>query len=167
VRIICYPDPVLIRPSTDVDEINGALVQVCRDMFRTMYEGAGIGLAGPQIGMHRRIVVVNLAGGAPEGEMALVNPVITAREDLLEGEEGCLSFPGLYGKVARSARVQVRAYDLDGHEVSFEAEGFPARVWQHEIDHLDGVLLIERMSPAHRLAAARRLRELEYDYEKR
>ena len=165
MRIRCYPDPVLTQPAAEVTEIDGRLVEVCREMLQAMHEAAGIGLAGPQVGLSRRVLVLNLAGGEPQGEIAVVNPVVLERHDVAEVEEGCLSFPGLYSKITRSAKVVVKAYDLNGREVQFAAEGLAARLWQHEIDHLDGVLLINRMTPTRRLGAARRLKELERDYE--
>lgn len=163
--ILCYPEPVLSEHAEDVEEIDGRLVETSEEMLRTMYEARGLGLAGPQIGLGRRIVVANHTG-EPNDEITVINPVIVEREDQQMGEEGCLSFPGIYTKIPRAARILVQAYDLDGNEVRFEAEGLAARLWQHEIDHLDGVLIVNRMTQVRRLAAARQLRDLERQYKR-
>ena len=165
MKILYYPEPLLAQPAAEVDEIDDELVQAARQMLQVMGEARGIGLAAPQVGLPRRLVVINLSG-QPDGEIVVVNPEIVERQGMADLEEGCLSLPGLFSKIARSAWVGVKAYDLDGQEREFEAEGLPARVWQHEIDHLDGVLIIDRMSAVRRLAAARILKELERQFQR-
>lgn len=165
MKIVHYPAPILSARAAEVEDIDGALVEASDGMLEVMYTCGGIGLAAPQVGLGRRLVVVNLTRD-PDDAVTLINPVITERHGLVEAEEGCLSFPGLYSNLARSGRIVVKAYDLDGREVEFEAEGLAARVWQHELDHLDGVLIVSRMTPAQRLAAARTLRQLEREYER-
>jgi peptide deformylase len=165
MRILYYPEPVLAEPADEVEEIDGALVETCRAMLVAMYEARGIGLAGPQVGLRRRIVVANPTG-EPDGDITVVNPLIVEQEGTAEAEEGCLSLPGLYHKIRRSARVLIRAYDLDGNEVEFEAEGLNARMWQHEVDHLNGVLIVDRLSRVGRMAVGRTLKDLERQFER-
>ena len=165
MKILCYPDPVLMQPAAEVQEIDEQLVQAAREMLSTMYEAKGIGLAGPQVRLGRRLVVINMTG-QPEDEIMVVNPVIVAHEGMVEAEEGCLSFPGVFSKISRPGRVLVVAYDLAGGERRFEAEGLAARVWQHEIDHLDGRLLVDRMGSVARLTRRRALKELQQRYSK-
>jgi len=165
VKILCYPDPVLARAAADVENIDEALIEAAEQMLEVMYAARGIGLAATQVGIDKRLVVVNIIG-QPDDAMALVNPVVVERQATAEAEEGCLSVPGLFTRIIRSARVLVKAYDLDGRERRFEAEGLAARVWQHEIDHLDGVLIVDRMSPVRRLAAARVLKGLERQFQR-
>ncbi len=166
MKILYYPTPVLTKPAVEVDEIDDQLIHVCQDMLQAMYEVKGLGLAGPQVGLSRRVIVINPTND-PNGEVQVVNPVIVQREGIAEAEEGCLSFPGLFTKITRSARVLVKAYDLQGRERQFEAEGLAARLWQHEIDHLDGVLMITRMTPVRRLAAMRLLKGLEREFRRK
>ena len=164
--VVCYPDPVLRKKARPVAEIDDEVRRRAEGMTATMYAAAGIGLAAPQVGWGVRIVVLN-ATGEPDDEGVFVNPCIVRSEGEVAEEEGCLSLPGLQAKVVRSAFVEVRAYGLDGEEASIEADGLAARAWQHEIDHLDGVLIIDRMGPAARLFHRRLLKELEAEYEQR
>lgn len=147
LRIHTYPDPVLAQKAQEIQEVTDEIRELAADMSQTMYEGNGIGLAAPQVGRSVRLVVLDVTG--PEerkGLMQLVNPAIVAREGEVESEEGCLSLPQLSGKVIRSEKVTVRARDLDGNEQTIEAEGLLAICLQHELDHLDGVLLLNHLS---------------------
>lgn len=143
-------DPVLRQPAEEIDTPDDELRRLARDMFDTMYAEDGVGLAGPQIGVTRRIIVVD-----PREEgirpMALLNPrVVEAADETERSEEGCLSIPGLRELVDRSTSVVIEAMDLEGEDVRLEAEGLFARVLQHEVDHLEGVLFIDRLSPLKR-----------------
>lgn len=142
-RVRTYGDPVLKQMAKPVDVVDGAVVQLVDNMIETMYDAIGAGLAAPQVGVQKRLFVYDIG----EGPEALVNPEIVESEGELFHDEGCLSIPGLRVGIMRPARVHVTGYDLDGNEVSFEAEDFLGRVFQHEIDHLDGVLMVERLDP--------------------
>jgi peptide deformylase len=143
-------DPVLRAKAKAIDAVDDDLRRLARDMFDTMYEEDGVGLAGPQVGVGRRIIVVDPREHDIE-PMALVNPrILTAAEETERAEEGCLSIPGLRELVDRSIRVVVEALDLKGETVHIEAAGLLARVLQHEIDHLDGILFLDRVSPLKR-----------------
>ncbi len=150
--ILTFPNPLLYRKSREVKEINGGLVQLVEEMLETMYQAPGIGLAAPQIGENLRLIVFDLSDPeAPQRRpQHLINPIITAWEGEEVGEEGCLSVPGVREKVKRHARVEVKGVDLEGRERVFEAQGLLARMFQHEIDHLDGILFIDRLGPIKR-----------------
>lgn len=143
--IIKIPADVLRRKAQPVSKLGKKQLALIDDMIRMMKLANGIGLAAPQVGNLQRIVVI-----APEGmkPTAFINPVITKCEGEQVGQEGCLSIPGLYGDVKRAAFVEVEATDRRGRDLVFEMEGMPARVIQHEIDHLDGVLFIDKVDPA-------------------
>ena len=151
LQVVHYPEPVLRKRAEDVPEIDEAVRETVAAMFRTMYADHGVGLAAPQVGLRVRILVLNPSGeaGKPEEELALVNPTIVDRSGpAAHMEEGCLSFPGIYADVERPERCTVRAFTPDGEPVEREFEGFVSRIVQHEYDHLEGVLLVDRMSPA-------------------
>jgi peptide deformylase len=151
---------VLRRPAEEVAEIDEKLRLLIQDMFETMYEAEGIGLAGPQVGISRRVCVVDLADGE-HPPMALINPRIVESGSVKEkGEEGCLSIPGITGLVNRPAEVVVEALDGEGRPVRIEADGLLARCLQHEIDHLDGILFMDRISPLKRDMLLKRYRSL-------
>jgi peptide deformylase len=148
-------DPVLRRRADEITDVDDRLVRLVDDMIETMYEAPGVGLAAPQIGVEKRLFVYDIGDG-PE---AIINPVITESDGEWVFEEGCLSVPGLSWEIVRPNAVHLTGYDLDGNEVSFEADEYLGRVFQHELDHLDGVLLIERLDEDARKAALRTLRE--------
>lgn len=157
-----YPDPVLQQPGEPVTEFDDALRGFVRDMFETMYAAQGIGLAAPQVGVSKRVTVIDLSGGKdPEQKMVLVNPEIIERAGKLYEEEGCLSFPEIREKVARAATVTVRAQDEHGTWFEVDGEELLARCMQHEIDHLDGVLFIFRISGLKRDLALRKIRKMQ------
>lgn len=158
---------VLRRPAVEVEEIDDELRRLIRDMFETMYDAEGIGLAGPQIGVDRRVIVVDVReeGSTP---LALVNPRIAeSAKETEKAEEGCLSIPGVAGVVERPGRVVVEALTESGEAVRIEADGLLGRCLQHEIDHLDGVLFIDRLSPLKRNLVLKRYRALVADEEKK
>ncbi len=141
-----YPDPVLREPAQPVGEIDDALKKLVTDMGETMRAAPGVGLAAPQVGVQRRVFVY--AQSEEDEIVALINPHIVERSDeTLTVEEGCLSIPGLGYPVDRAQRVVVEATDIDGNAVRLDVQDMEARIMQHEIDHLDGVLFLERIDP--------------------
>ena len=149
VRI--YGDPVLRQSSAEVAQFDDELVRLVQDMRETMAAYNGVGLAANQVGVAQRVAVVDVPiDESTRARYALVNPVIESRSGSETGEEGCLSIPGLYEDVTRSLRIRVAAHDETGKPYELEAEGYVARAIQHEIDHLDGVLFIDRLSPLRR-----------------
>ena len=150
-------DPVLRDQARLVEAFNDALRKVACRMIAVMEDAPGIGLAAPQIGVQKRLVVYKLDEGDPR---ILVNPALTWRSaEVEELEEGCLSVPGVLVPVVRAAEVRVRTQDLKGESSDFDADGLAARVIQHEVDHLDGVLMIDRAGRRERAAAMRELRD--------
>lgn len=152
MNIITYPHPTLRRTSRPLARVDAELRKLIRGMFDIMYAAKGIGLAANQIDVPLRFFIVNLEAKAGAGEeLVFINPVISLpRGGSEEAEEGCLSLPGLYGPVVRPKQVRISAYSLAGNEVQIDASGLLARCVQHELDHLDGVLFPDRMSPAAR-----------------
>lgn len=150
-------DPVLRQPAAAVTEIDDRLVRLAADMVATMYEAPGIGLAAPQVGVQKRMFVYDLHDD--RGPHTIVNPVITETRGEWVYEEGCLSVPDLAWEIVRPAEVHLTGLDLDGNEVSFEADELLARMFQHEVDHLDGILLLERLDADQRKQANRVLRD--------
>lgn len=151
-----YGDPVLRQRAPDVEDIDGRLKQLADDMVETMYAAPGVGLAAPQIGVQKRLFVFDTGDG--EGPRTIVNPVLSESRGEWTYEEGCLSVPGLSWPIVRPKEVHLTGYDLQGNEVSVDADEFLARVFQHEVDHLDGVLLVEHLDEEQRREAKRILR---------
>lgn len=146
-EILCYPDPVLKRTSEEITEISGELKTLAEDMVETMYENEGIGLAAPQVGECVRLITVDVSGPDKREELlVLVNPRVVAWDGEVRSEEGCLSVKSLRSEVKRHETVTVEALDLDGNKVSIDADGILAICLQHEIDHLDGRLFIDKIS---------------------
>ena len=154
IRVI--GDPVLRTRATEVTEVTGALARLTEDMLTTMYDAPGIGLAAPQVGVQKRIFVYDWG----EGPGVVVNPRIEGSDGEWVYEEGCLSIPGLTWEILRPKEVHLVGVDLDGNEVSIEADELPARLFQHELDHLDGVLLLDHLDLDQRREARRTLSEL-------
>jgi len=152
-----FPDPVLREAAAPVTDIDDSIRTLARDMAETMYDAPGIGLAAPQVGVQRRVVVYRTS---EEDELrTLINPQIVSSSGEITEDEGCLSIPGLAYPVTRAQRVSVKALDLDGNALAYDAEDLEARVIQHEIDHLDGVLFIDHIDKALQREARRILRE--------
>ena len=166
MRIIKYPHPTLRHKSKPVTKVDQPLKEMIGRMLELMYEGNGIGLAANQVDLPYRLLVMNVEcdPAATDQEHVFINPEITHRKGMAEAEEGCLSFPGIYAPVRRSAKVVVKAYSLGGEKLTYELDGLYARVAQHEIDHLDGVLFIDRLSSSGRLAVKQALAELEQQF---
>lgn len=156
--ILIWPDPELLKVSAPVTAIDDGVRALVKDLFDTMYDADGVGLAAPQLGVHRRVVVVDIRAyerehdgeqvtiPASEAPLVLINPSFTRLEGELEWEEGCLSVPGETGLVTRAARCTVRFLDLEGSEQTLDAEGLKAVALQHECDHLEGKLFVDYLS---------------------
>jgi len=160
VELKYYPDRVLRKKTRPIQEVNDEVMERARQMLDLMYEADGVGLAGPQVGWGRRIVTIDLEGAKPE-ERIFVNPLVVRRDGRIEQEEGCLSLPGRKVKVPRAEKVTVVAYTLAGQRVEFDFEGLPACVWQHELDHLNGVLIIDKLLPTTLITIREQLKQLE------
>ena len=169
--IVLMGDPVLRDEAQEVTAFDDELKRLVRDMFETMYHADGIGLAAPQIGIRKRVIVVDLRREGSEGpepipdRVALVNPRITWESAEREKHpEGCLSMPGLEEVVSRSVAVRVEAVDPEGRPIEIEADDLFARALQHEIDHLDGVLFLDRVSPIKRKLLLNKWKKLEAEH---
>jgi len=160
MRIRVYPDSFLRRSVKPVENFDEALASEVREMFELMRKEKGVGLAANQVGLDKRVVVINVTGEDGDGKV-LVNPEIAFRKGSRIEEEGCLSVPGINGKVRRAAFVHVRAFNEKGEPFEYDADGLLAVVSQHELDHLDGVLFIDKLGPAKKLGIRKQLRELE------
>jgi peptide deformylase len=157
-----YGDPVLRQKASPIETFDEPLAQLVDDMFETMHAYRGVGLAGNQVGVPQRVLVVEVPGER-EGEslkLALVNPKISEADGQQVEEEGCLSIPGIYEDVKRALKVRVRAQDPQGRPLDFTVEGYLARIVQHEVDHLEGVLFLDRLSPLRRQFLRRSLEAL-------
>lgn len=164
VRQIVYhmfhPGDVLTTRAEPVAEVDDEIRALVDDMAETMYDAPGIGLAAPQVGVGKRITVIDTSGPEEQADLrVLINPQIVHAEGKITWEEGCLSIPGVYEKVQRKARVRVRALDRDGQPYEFEADGLLAVAVQHELDHLDGVLFLDHLSPLKRRLALKKYRK--------
>lgn len=145
LKIKKYPDPLLRKKCQEVKEVNDEIRKIIDDMLETMRENKGVGLAACQVGVLKRIIVVDIEF-IKEGIFALVNPKIIRQSKEKEiGEEGCLSFPGAFLKINRHKEIEIEALDRNGKEIKISAKGLLARVLQHEIDHLDGILFFDRL----------------------
>jgi peptide deformylase len=167
MKIVKYPHPSLRHKAVPLTAIDNKVRGYANEMLELMYKERGLGLAGPQVALPYQMFVMNLSADPSqrEQERVFINPVILERKGgTVEGEEGCLSFPGLFQKVRRSKTVKVQAYNLDGQAIEVTASDLEARILQHEIDHLHGTLYIDKMGPIARLASRSSLRDLEREY---
>lgn len=163
--VVIYPADVLKQKAAAIEEIDDTVRQNAQDMIDCMHEYGGIGLAAPQVGWSKRLIVI--AGESEEDEeMVFVNPSIVNQEGTVISEEGCLSFPRILGKVPRSEIVDVIAYNLEGEKLKIEADGLLARVFQHEIDHLNGMLFIDKMTLGSSMSVKKKVKDLELNYSK-
>jgi len=160
LKIEKYPAPVLSQPGEPVTEFNDELRELVANMFETTYASQGIGLAAPQVGVPKRITVIDLSVGKdPAQKLVLINPEIIERAGKLYEEEGCLSFPEIREKISRAAKVRIRAQDEYGKWFEMDGEELLSRCMQHEVDHLDGILFIFRMSALKRDLTLRKIRK--------
>ncbi len=167
MEIVLYPDPRLRAKNTPVYHFDEQLVVVAQEMFELMYETEGVGLAAPQVGINRTMLVYNPAGDPKEAneERVLCNPKVIAKSFEVElREEGCLSFPELRGSVTRPIAVEVEALDLLGNPFRLQLDDWEARIFQHELDHLDGILFIDRFSPADKARVKTQLGDFADEY---
>jgi peptide deformylase len=156
-----WGDPVLKQVAQEVDHVDGALVKLVDDMVETMYDSDGAGLAATQIGVQKRLFVYDVG----DGPQVIINPTITESDGEWFHDEGCLSIPGLRIGILRPKQVLIEGWNLDGKSVSMEADEFLGRVFQHEVDHLDGILMLERMEEDMRKQALRILRDRQLGFD--
>jgi peptide deformylase len=160
-NILTYPDPELKKKSAPVTVINDKTRELVLDMAETMYDAPGVGLAAPQIGVHQRVIIIDVSARDEPAELIVaINPVIIHAEGDSFEEEGCLSVPKFAANVRRHSLVVVKALNIDGEEITCKADGLLAIAFQHEIDHLDGILFIDHLSPLKRDIFRRKLRRL-------
>lgn len=161
LNILKYGDPRLEQPSEPVTDFDGQLAKLVQDMFETMYAARGVGLAAPQVGVLKRLFVMDCSGGTdPKEKYVFINPQIISTEGEQVGEEGCLSFPGIYLKVSRPRRVVATAYDLNGKPFTVDVMDLAARCVAHETDHLDGELFLDLVSAIKRDFVERKIKKL-------
>ena len=163
--IVKYPEPVLETPAADVTEFNAELEKLVADMFESMYEAHGVGLAAPQIGVSKRIAVIDCSQDEDDEakkteKIVIINPEVVYREGRVTQEEGCLSLPDIREKVTRARKVRVRYQDVRGKWQEAEGENLYARAFQHEIDHLNGILFIQHVSSLKRDLIKRKIKKL-------
>jgi peptide deformylase len=168
MKIVQYPHPALRHPAKPLPAIDRQVHLDAARMLELMYEHKGLGLAANQVFLPYRIVVLNPTGDPEQRdkEEVLLNPVILERKGTIEGEEGCLSFPGLFQKIRRAKTVCVQAYNLQGQVIEKVVSDLESRLWQHEVDHLDGILFIDKMGTIARLASRTVLREFEQEFQR-
>lgn len=162
LKLVTWPNPILETPADPVTKFDDDLRKLADDMFETMYAAPGVGLAGVQVGIAKRLFVMDCSGGKdPASRYFMANPEIILQEGKQDGEEGCLSIPGIYSKVARSMRVIARGHDLKGKEFEIEGIELEGRCLLHETDHCDGLLYVNRITPLKREIVKRKVRKLQ------
>jgi len=160
LEILTYPHPLLKKRCLEVEKIDGEVKRLIHDMTETMYEANGVGLAACQVGASKRVIVIDVSPMDPEQDLfALVNPEIVAEEEEIDHEEGCLSVPDCLETIKRKQKVRVRGMSPEGKEIELEAQGILAIALQHEVDHLNGVLILDRMSGLKREIYRKKLRK--------
>ena len=164
LAVVHYPDPRLRQACTPIETVDESVRALTERMFEVMFESRGVGLAAPQVGVTVRLLVAS-PSFEEHDRIVLINPRVVAEDGWEDMEEGCLSFPGVYCKIKRRQTVTIESLGLDGSPMTQELEGFAARVVQHEMDHLDGRLLVDRMSQIAKLANRKTLKQLEADFE--
>ncbi len=168
MQIVTYPHPALRYKSKPIKRVDAQLRAIAREMLDLMYEARGVGLAANQVDLPIRMFVVNLDAAPDKGEeLVFINPVVSRPKGLEENEEGCLSLPEVYGPVKRPKRIHVTAYSLDGNEIHADLDGLFSRVVQHELDHLDGTLFVDRLSETHKLELQDALDDFEAEFASR
>lgn len=168
LQIITYPHPTLRYQAKPLRKVDARLKEIVDRMFQLMYEYRGVGLAATQVDLPLRLFVMNSTGRQGDGqEIAMINPVISRPRGNEIAEEGCLSLPGIHGNVIRAKTIRVNAFTLDGQEINQDFSGYEARIIQHETDHLDGSLFIDRLKEGSELEIQGELEQLEIDFESR
>ena len=169
LQIIQYPHPTLRHRSKPLKRVDAELRKIVEEMIELMYEHEGVGLAANQVDLPYRLFVANEKGdpAATEFEQVFINPVLSGGRGQDEDEEGCLSIPGIRAPVVRNSKIKIQGFDLSGNEISAELDGLMARIAQHETDHLDGTLFIDRLGPAHTAAIRDQLEEFELAFQSR
>lgn len=165
MNILIYPDPALRKKAKPLTSIDKEVHEKVEEMMELMRQANGVGLAATQVGWNVRLFIID-ADNNKHHDKVFINPKIIEESGETNKEEGCLSFPGVMSKIIRAHRIKAHAYNLDGQKIEIEAEGLVARAWQHEMDHLDGCLFIDKMSPANRLSVTQQLKEFERTYSK-
>jgi len=162
LKIVRYPEPVLLAVGKPVTDFDAKLKTLVADMFETMYIAKGVGLAAPQVAVSSRLFVMDCSGGEDKTQkIAAINPEIIMQEGVQTGDEGCLSFPGLYQQIQRNMRAIVRAQDVDGNWFELDGEELTARCILHETDHCDGIVFLDRMTVLKREMAKRKIKKLQ------
>lgn len=162
LKIVKYGEPVLETPGEHVTEFDDKLKRLVADMFETMYSAQGVGLAAPQVGVSKRLFVMDCSGGDdPDARIAIINPQILRVEGEQTGDEGCLSFPGIFFQVRRDLRAVVRAQDVNGEEFEYDGLELEARCMLHETDHCDGIVFLDRTTPLKRELVKRKIKRLQ------
>ncbi len=165
MQVVTFPHPILRCTAKPIKRVDSQLRQIVRRMFDLMYQHRGVGLAATQVNLPIRLFVMNPSGRAGEGvERVFINPVISRPRSNEISEEGCLSLPNIHGNVVRAKTIRVNAYDLAGNEIDEDASGYDARIMQHETDHLNGMLFIDRMNEGTLVDIASELESLELDF---
>ena len=166
LQLITYPHPTLRHRSKSVLRVDARLKELVDEMFKIMYEFRGVGLAANQVNLPIRLFIANPSGDKEEGpELVFINPEVNKAKGIVEAEEGCLSLPGINANVKRNKSLQINAYDLGGNEIKANIDGFLGRIVQHEIDHLDGVLFIDRLAEEIPRPLAEQIQALETMFE--
>jgi peptide deformylase len=167
LKIVNYPHPALRTKTRPVTTLDADLVRSANEMLALMYKHEGLGLAAPQVALDAQLLVINFKGDPeqPDQQVVAINPVILEQKGAISDREGCLSFPGLYQNIRRAKTVKVQYYDLTGQPKEMTCSDLQARVWQHEIDHLNGVLFIDKMGPLARLGSKKDLESFVADFE--
>ena len=162
MKIVTWPNPVLDTPADPVTVFDESLKQLVGDMFETMYAAPGVGMAAVQVGVAKRLFVMDCSAGKdPSQQVVLINPEVLHVEGDQDGEEGCLSFPGIFFPVERSLRAVVRAHDVNGDLFEIDGTELTARCMLHETDHCDGIVFIDKMSPLKREIVKRKIKKLQ------
>jgi peptide deformylase len=162
LKIVTWPNPILEIPADPVTEFNGDLKKLVDNMLETMYSAPGVGLAAVQVGVPKRLFVMDCSGGKdPAQRVVMINPEVISMEGKQNGEEGCLSFPGIYFGVERNLRAIVRAHDVNGNEFELDGTELTARCMLHETDHCDGIVFLDKMTPLKREIVKRKIKKLQ------
>src|SRR5258708_17906372 len=162
LKIVTWQNPILETPGDPVTSFNGDLKKLVDNMFETMYSAPGVGLAAVQVGVPKRLFVMDCSGGKdPAQRVVMINPEVFSMEGKQNGEEGCLSFPGIYFGVERNLRAIVRAHDVNGNEFEIDGTELTARCMLHETDHCDGIVFLDKMTPLKREIVKRKIKKLQ------